>query len=119
MFEVLERLLARAQDAGAVRADIGAMDLMMMFKGACMAAAAFAHVDPAIIDRHLDLIRASVTAGARRVRRCAVAPPRSRTWGSARARAARGSKLAGVHPAAANTVGVVTTPARTPDRSRA
>jgi AcrR family transcriptional regulator len=58
--ELLERLLARAQEAGAVRADVGAMDLMMMFKGACSAASAFGHADPAFIDRHLDLIRASM-----------------------------------------------------------
>jgi hypothetical protein len=59
--EVLERLLKRAQEEGTVRADVGAMDLLMMFKGACTAATTFSHVDPAIIERHLDLIRASVT----------------------------------------------------------
>jgi hypothetical protein len=37
------------------------MDLMMMFKGACTAATAYAQVEPAIIERHLDLIRAGVT----------------------------------------------------------
>lgn len=57
---VLERLLTRAQEAGKVRADIGAIDLLMMFKGACHAAAAYAHVEPAAMERHLDLIRASV-----------------------------------------------------------
>ena len=60
VFDVLERLLARAQEAGAVRTDVGAMDVLMMFKGACHAATAYAHVEPAAIDRHLDLIRASV-----------------------------------------------------------
>jgi AcrR family transcriptional regulator len=60
--EVLERLLARAQEAGGIRKDIGAMDLLMMFKGACTAAATFGNADPAIIERHLDLIRASVTS---------------------------------------------------------
>jgi AcrR family transcriptional regulator len=59
--EVLDRLLRRAQEAGAVRRDIGALDLLMMFKGVCTAVMAFAHVDPAIIERHLDLLRASVT----------------------------------------------------------
>lgn len=59
--DVLERLVRRAQEAGTVRPDVGAMDLLMMFKGACEAATAFAHVDTAVIDRHLDLIRASVT----------------------------------------------------------
>jgi AcrR family transcriptional regulator len=59
--DVLDRLLKRAQEAGAVRGDVGAIDLLMMFKGACTAAAAYAQVEPAIIARHLDLIRASVT----------------------------------------------------------
>jgi AcrR family transcriptional regulator len=61
VFDVIERLLRRAQEAGLVRTDVGAMDLMMMFKGACTAATSYAHVDPSIIERHLDLIRASVT----------------------------------------------------------
>jgi AcrR family transcriptional regulator len=60
VFDVLERLLARAQAAGAVRGDVGAIDLLMMFKGACHAAAAYGHVDPAAIERHLDLIRCSL-----------------------------------------------------------
>jgi AcrR family transcriptional regulator len=58
----VDRLLARAQERGAVRPDVGAMDVLMLFKGACEAASAFAHVDSTIIDRHLDLIRASITA---------------------------------------------------------
>lgn len=60
VFGVLERLIARAQEAGTVRPDVGAMDLLLMFKGACSAAASYAHVDPAIIERQLDLIRAGV-----------------------------------------------------------
>jgi AcrR family transcriptional regulator len=59
--ELLDRLLARAQTGGEIRPDVGAMDLLMMFKGACTAATTYAHVDPAIIDRHLDLIRAGLT----------------------------------------------------------
>jgi AcrR family transcriptional regulator len=60
VFAVLQRLLVRAQEAGSVRDDVGALDLLMMFKGACHAATAYAHVEPAAIERHLDLIRASV-----------------------------------------------------------
>lgn len=60
VFDVLARLLKRAQAAGMVRDDVGPMDLLMMFKGACHAATAYAHVEPAAIDRHLDLMRASV-----------------------------------------------------------
>lgn len=60
VFGVLERLTMRAQEAGTVRPDVGPMDLLMMFKGACAAAAAYGQVEPAAIERHLDLIRASV-----------------------------------------------------------
>ena len=59
---VLESLLTRAQDAGAVRDDVGAMDVLMLIKGVCQAAAAFEHVDPEIADRQLDLVRAALTA---------------------------------------------------------
>jgi len=60
VFDVLGRLLGRAQEAGSVRADVGAMDLLMLFKGACMAAATYANGEFAIVDRNVDLIRASV-----------------------------------------------------------
>jgi AcrR family transcriptional regulator len=59
---VLDRLVTRAQRHGTVRQDIGAMDVLMLFKGVCAAAAAFGQVDPALIDRHIDLIRASITS---------------------------------------------------------
>lgn len=58
--EAIDRLLKRAQEHGEIRSDVGAIDVLMLFKGACEAATAFAHVDPALIDRHLDLIRASI-----------------------------------------------------------
>jgi AcrR family transcriptional regulator len=58
---LVERLLARAQESGAIRPDVGAMDLLIMFKGACEAAMSYAQFDPAIIDRQLDLIRAGIT----------------------------------------------------------
>jgi AcrR family transcriptional regulator len=61
---VLDGLLQRAQECGAIRRDVGAMDVLMMFKGACVAATAFGHGDPAVIDRHLDLIRASLVSAA-------------------------------------------------------
>ncbi len=59
---VLERLLARAQGTGEVRRDVGATDVLMLFKGACVAATTFGADDPTVLDRHLDLIRASLTA---------------------------------------------------------
>jgi AcrR family transcriptional regulator len=58
---LVERLLGRAQQCGAVRPDVGAMDLLMLFKGACAAATSYAHLDSEIIDRQLDLIRAGLS----------------------------------------------------------
>ncbi len=62
MLAVTDLLLRRAQEAGAVRADIGAVDVLMMVKGVCEAARAFSHVDPEIGMRQLDLVRAAITA---------------------------------------------------------
>jgi AcrR family transcriptional regulator len=67
ILEVLGGLVERAQACGAVRADVGAIDVLMLFKGACVAATSFGHGDPAIIDRHLDLIRASLAMSSETV----------------------------------------------------
>jgi AcrR family transcriptional regulator len=58
---VLDALLERSKDAGIVRPEIGAMDVLMMVKGVCAAAAALGEVSPAILERHLDLVRAAIT----------------------------------------------------------
>lgn len=60
---VVGGLLARAQQAGVVREDIGAMDVLMLFKGVCETACAFAHIDSEVVPRHLDLLRAALRAG--------------------------------------------------------
>lgn len=62
--DVLGRLLARAQAAGEVRADVGAFDVLMLLKGICEAAAAFQQMDPQISERQLDLIRAALSPPA-------------------------------------------------------
>jgi AcrR family transcriptional regulator len=59
---VLGELLGRAQQAGTVRDDIGAMDVLMLFKGVCESALAFAHIESEIVPRHLDLVRAALRA---------------------------------------------------------
>ncbi len=56
----LEGLVARAQAVGAVRADVGAMDLLFMLKGVCEAASALSQTEPRIVERHLDLVRAAL-----------------------------------------------------------
>ena len=61
---VLGELLERAQAAGVVREDIGAMDVLMLLKGVCETATAFAHIDPQVVPRHLDLVRAAISANA-------------------------------------------------------
>ena len=58
---VLDELLVRAQQAGAVRADVSGIDVLMLMKGVCQATSAFAHVDPGIGERHLDLMRAALS----------------------------------------------------------
>jgi AcrR family transcriptional regulator len=58
----LDELLTRAKQAGAVRSDVGAMDVLMLLKGVCEAATAFAGSDPAIVPRQLDLVRAAISA---------------------------------------------------------
>lgn len=60
----LDELLKRGQSAGAVRADIGALDVMLLVKGVCQASSAFASIDPGIGERHLDLIRAALSTPA-------------------------------------------------------
>jgi AcrR family transcriptional regulator len=62
LIEVLDQLLARCQATGEVRADVGALDVLMLIKGVCQAASAFAHVDPEIAERQLDLVRSALTA---------------------------------------------------------
>src|ERR1700751_5526600 len=57
---VMGELLGRAKSAGAVRGDVGAMDVLIMFKGVCEGACAFAHVDSDIVRRQLDLLRAAL-----------------------------------------------------------
>jgi AcrR family transcriptional regulator len=66
----LDHLLERAQATGEVRSDIGALDVLMLSKGVCQAVSAFAHVDPEIGNRQLDLVRAALAtpADARQLR---------------------------------------------------
>jgi AcrR family transcriptional regulator len=58
----LDELLTRAKDAGAVRSDVGAMDVLMLVKGVCEAASALSRTEPGIVGRQLDLVRAAISA---------------------------------------------------------
>jgi len=64
VMSTVDALLERAQDAGAVRRDVGALDVLMLMKGACQAASAFSHIDPDVAHRHLDLVLGSLRAPA-------------------------------------------------------
>ncbi len=64
IIEVLDALLSRAQDAGAVRSDVKALDVLLLLKGVCETAAAFQQLDPRISERHLDLVRAALAPPA-------------------------------------------------------
>jgi AcrR family transcriptional regulator len=57
---VFDQLLARAQQAGVVRNDVGSLDVMMMIKGVCQAISSFSQIDPEIGNRQLDLVRAAL-----------------------------------------------------------
>jgi AcrR family transcriptional regulator len=61
LISVLDALVRRAQEAGAVREDISAVDVLMMVKGVCEACASFQQVDPGVAMRQLDLVRAAIS----------------------------------------------------------
>jgi AcrR family transcriptional regulator len=61
---VFEQLVVRAQEAGVVRNDLGALDLIVMIKGICEAAIALQHVNPHIAERQLDLAWAALSPAA-------------------------------------------------------
>jgi AcrR family transcriptional regulator len=58
IIEVMDVLLRRAQEDGQVRDDVGALDLMMMFKGVCESSRPF-H-SPDVATRQLELVRAAL-----------------------------------------------------------
>lgn len=61
LLTVLDALVSRAQAAGAIRADVGAIDVLCMTKGVCEASRHFKHLDPGIAARQFDLVRAALT----------------------------------------------------------
>lgn len=62
MMDVLGQLVTRAQASGAVRSDIGAVDVLMLIKGVCEAMRSFQHVDPEVGMRQLDLLWSAIAA---------------------------------------------------------
>ena len=70
---LLDELLVHGQTAGVVRPEVGAMDLMMLIKGVCAAAAAL-EATPEMLERHLDFVRAAIAAPGYTVAVRGVAP---------------------------------------------
>src|SRR5437764_8227329 len=64
VIDALDGLLQRAQAAGVVRTDVGAVDLLFLLKGVCEAAGALSQIEPTIVQRHLDLVRAALAPPA-------------------------------------------------------
>jgi AcrR family transcriptional regulator len=58
----LDELLGRAKDAGAVRSDVGALDVLMLLKGVCEAASALSSTEVTVVTRQLDLVRAAISS---------------------------------------------------------
>jgi AcrR family transcriptional regulator len=75
LIDVLDALVRKAQDAGAVRTDISAVDLMMLIKGVCEAAGSFQHLKPDVMLRQLDLVRSAISAPGAEPRPLRGAPP--------------------------------------------
>ena len=75
LIAVLDALVRRAQEAGAVRTDISAVDLMMLIKGVCEAADSFQHVKPDVMLRQLDLVRSAISAPGSEQRPLRGTPP--------------------------------------------
>jgi AcrR family transcriptional regulator len=65
IIEVIDELIAHDQRLGLVREGIGALDVLMLFKGACAVATAFAEAGPQSLDRHLSLVRTAIAAPGR------------------------------------------------------
>jgi AcrR family transcriptional regulator len=61
LLSMLDALVRRAQEAGAVRKDISAVDVLMMVKGVCEAVSSFQHVNPDVALRQLGLIRSAIS----------------------------------------------------------
>ena len=58
-------MIAHDQRLGLVRDGIGAIDVLMLVKGACMVCSSFAEAGPDSLDRHLSLVWAAIAAPGR------------------------------------------------------
>lgn len=63
--EVIDQMIAHDQRLGLVREGVGALDVLMLVKGACVVATALAEAGPESLGRHLSFVRAALTAPGR------------------------------------------------------
>lgn len=63
--EVLDQMIEHDQRLGFVRDGIGAVDVLMLFKGGCVVATSLAEACPQSLDRHLSLLHAAISAPGR------------------------------------------------------
>jgi len=65
LIEVIDEMIVHDQRLGLVREGIGAMDVLMLVKGACVVSATLAEFGPQSLDRHLSLVRVAINAPGR------------------------------------------------------
>lgn len=65
IIDLIDRLIAHDQKLGYVRAGVGAVDMLMLVKGACAVATSMADLGPQALDRHLSLVRGAIAAPGR------------------------------------------------------
>jgi len=65
IIELIDRLIAHDEQLGYVRSGLGAVDMLMLFKGACAVATSMPELGPAALERHLSLVRGAIAAPGR------------------------------------------------------
>lgn len=64
ILELLDSLLDRGKRAGAIRPEVGPLDVMMLLKGVCLTANAMPGDTGEALSRHLELVRAAISTPA-------------------------------------------------------
>lgn len=65
IIELIDRLIDHDQKLGYVRAGLGAVDMLMLIKGACAVATSMSELGPQALERHLSLVRGAIAAPGR------------------------------------------------------
>jgi|SRR5579859_3265935 len=65
IIDLIDRLIAHDQRLGYVREGLGAVDMLMLIKGACAVATSMPDLGPQALDRHLSLVRGAIAPPGR------------------------------------------------------